>query len=71
MDAFLIAADSALRTVFARHHANRATPMWAAEIPEPAPLNETEKAEASALMRVNHVGAVSYTHLTLPTNREV
>ncbi|MEN9619135.1 MAG: hypothetical protein RL406_1372 [Pseudomonadota bacterium] len=58
MDALLIAADSALRTVFARHHANRPTPMWAAEAPTPAPLTETEKTEAAALMRVNHVGEV-------------
>ena len=58
MDALLIAADSALRTEFARHHANRPTPMWAAEAPTPAPLTETEKTEAAALMRVNHVGEV-------------
>jgi ubiquinone biosynthesis monooxygenase Coq7 len=58
MDRLLIAADSALRTVFARHHANRPTPMWAAEVPTPAPLSESQKAEASALMRVNHVGEV-------------
>ena len=58
MDALLTAADSALRTVFARHHANRPTPMWAAEVPTPAPLTEAEKTEAAALMRVNHVGEV-------------
>ena len=58
MDALLTAADSALRTVFARHHANRPTPMWAAEMPTPAPLTEAEKTEAAALMRVNHVGEV-------------
>jgi len=58
MDALLTAADSALRTVFARHHANRPTPMWAAEVPTPAPLKDAEKREASALMRVNHVGEV-------------
>ena len=58
MDALLIAADSALRTVFAHHHANRPTPMWAAEVPTPAPLTDAEKREASALMRVNHVGEV-------------
>jgi ubiquinone biosynthesis monooxygenase Coq7 len=58
MDALLTAADSALRTVFARHHANRPTPMWAAEVPTPAPLTENQKAEAAALMRVNHVGEV-------------
>lgn len=58
MDALLIAADSALRTVFARHHANRPTPMWAAEIPTPHELNPAEKQEAATLMRVNHVGEV-------------
>ena len=58
MDAFLTAADSALRTVFARHHANRPTPMWAAEAPPTPPLTDTEKREAAALMRVNHVGEV-------------
>gem|GEM_PF-38986 len=58
MDALITAADSALRTVFARHHANRPTPMWAAEVPAPAPLTETDKREAAALMRVNHVGEV-------------
>ena len=58
MDALLIAADSALRTVFARHHANRLTPMWAAEVPTPPPLTDAEKHEAAALMRVNHVGEV-------------
>ena len=58
MDALFIAADSALRTVFARHHANRPTPTWAAEIPTPEPLTSVEKREAAALMRVNHVGEV-------------
>ncbi len=58
MDRLITAADSALRTVFAHHHANRPTPMWAAEAPTPAPLTESQKAEASALMRVNHVGEV-------------
>ena len=58
MDALLTAADSALRTVFARHHANRPTPMWETEVPAPAPLTDAEKREASALMRVNHVGEV-------------
>jgi ubiquinone biosynthesis monooxygenase Coq7 len=32
--------------------------MWAAEVPTPAPLTENQKAEAAALMRVNHVGEV-------------
>ena len=58
MDQLIIAADSALRTLFASHHANRPTPMWAGESPTPAPLTESEKATSSALMRVNHVGEV-------------
>ena len=58
MDAFFTAADSALRTVFARHHASRPTPMWAAEVPTPAQLTGDERQEAAALMRVNHVGEV-------------
>jgi ubiquinone biosynthesis monooxygenase Coq7 len=74
MDRLLTAADSALRTVFARHHANRPTPMWAAEVPTPAPLTEIEKAEASALMRVNHVGEVCaqalYTAQALATKND-
>jgi ubiquinone biosynthesis monooxygenase Coq7 len=74
MDALLTAADSALRTVFARHHANRPTPMWAAEIPANAELSATEKMAASALMRVNHVGEVCaqalYTAQALATQDE-
>ncbi len=74
MDRLLTAADSALRTVFARHHANRPTPMWAAEVPTPAPLTESQKAEAAALMRVNHVGEVCaqalYTAQALATRDE-
>jgi 3-demethoxyubiquinol 3-hydroxylase len=74
MDRLLTAADSALRTVFARHHANRPTPMWAAEVPTPAPLTESQKAEAAALMRVNHVGEVCaqalYTAQALATRNE-
>ena len=72
MDHFLTAADSALRTLFARHHANRPTPMWAGESPTPAPLTDAEKTTASALMRVNHVGEVCaqalYTAQALATN---
>ena len=58
MDTLLTAADSALRTVFARHHAKRPTPMWAAVIPAHHELNASEKQESAALMRVNHVGEV-------------
>ncbi len=74
MDRLLTAADSALRTLFARHHANRPTPMWAAEVPTPAPLTESQKAKAAALMRVNHVGEVCaqalYTAQALATHNE-
>jgi ubiquinone biosynthesis monooxygenase Coq7 len=54
MDALLIAADSALRTVFAHHHANRLNPSHAIT----TAMTEAEKLEAAALMRVNHVGEV-------------
>jgi ubiquinone biosynthesis monooxygenase Coq7 len=48
--------------------------MWAAEMPAPVPLTDTEKAEASALMRVNHVGEVCaqalYTAQALATKND-
>ncbi|MCB8745684.1 2-polyprenyl-3-methyl-6-methoxy-1,4-benzoquinone monooxygenase [Rhodoferax sp. U2-2l] len=55
IDRFLIAADSALRTVFASHAAAQACPTLPGEVTE---LSESEKKEAGALMRVNHVGEV-------------
>jgi ubiquinone biosynthesis monooxygenase Coq7 len=71
MDTLLTTADRALRTVFAHHHAGRASP--ASEIVN-APLSEAEKREASALMRVNHVGEVCaqalYTAQALATKSE-
>jgi len=71
LDTILTIADSALRTVFAHHHASRAYP--ASEIAG-ASLNDTEKREASALMRVNHVGEVCaqalYTAQALATKDE-
>lgn len=55
IDPVLTAADAALRTLFARPHATRATP-----VPSQAPgeMSEAERREAGALMRVNHVGEV-------------
>ncbi|NPC57987.1 2-polyprenyl-3-methyl-6-methoxy-1,4-benzoquinone monooxygenase [Caenimonas soli] len=55
MDRFLGAADSALRTLFAKHRPVRPCPI--------VPGDEThlaagERREAAALMRVNHVGEV-------------
>jgi len=55
IDAVLTAADSALRTLFARPHASRPTPP---PIEAPKELNEAERRNAGALMRVNHVGEI-------------
>ncbi|MBL8386804.1 MAG: 2-polyprenyl-3-methyl-6-methoxy-1,4-benzoquinone monooxygenase [Hydrogenophaga sp.] len=57
MDSFLIAADSALRTLFARPRSTRA-PASTSETTSPPPLSEAEKQLSGALMRVNHVGEV-------------
>jgi ubiquinone biosynthesis monooxygenase Coq7 len=54
-DSMLIAADAALRTLFAKPHANRPLPLPNAL---PDTLSDTERKEAGALMRVNHVGEV-------------
>lgn len=55
MDRVLIEFDRALRTVFAPAATERPVP--GGELPE-ATLDAHEKAEAAALMRVNHVGEV-------------
>jgi len=71
MDTLLTIFDRALCTVFAHHHASRANP--ASEIAG-ASLNDAEKREVSALMRVNHVGEVCaqalYTAQALATKDE-
>jgi ubiquinone biosynthesis monooxygenase Coq7 len=54
-DALILAADSALRTLWAEPRASRATPM-ATEAG--TALTDSEKRESAALMRVNHVGEV-------------
>ena len=54
-DALILAADSALRTLWAEPRASRPTPMAPAAELE---LTDTERREAGALMRVNHVGEV-------------
>lgn len=60
VDATLVAADCALRTLFAPPRASRACPD--AAVPEGtdpgASLTTEEKALAGALMRVNHVGEI-------------
>jgi ubiquinone biosynthesis monooxygenase Coq7 len=56
MDTLLYAADSALRTLFARPRASR----MCATLPEhaTAPLSDQDRQLSGALMRVNHVGEV-------------
>ena len=55
MDSLLNAADSALRTLFARPHAAHACPT----LPDqPTQLDAVESRASAALMRVNHVGEV-------------
>ena len=55
MDHLIIAADAALRTLFAKPRAARACPT----LPEmDSDLSAAEKAQSGALMRVNHVGEV-------------
>ncbi len=55
MDRFLGAADSALRTLFAKPHAARPCPVVPADETR---LPERDARQAAALMRVNHVGEV-------------
>jgi len=55
LDPVLAAADTALRTLFARPHATRPLP---AAVQAPGEMNEAQRREAGALMRVNHVGEV-------------
>jgi ubiquinone biosynthesis monooxygenase Coq7 len=55
LDSLITAFDNSLRTVFAPARSARVNP--AADLTE-AVLNEAEKREAEALMRVNHVGEV-------------
>jgi 3-demethoxyubiquinol 3-hydroxylase len=75
MDALLIAADTALRTLFATPHATLPCPAPYAAGTEAAPeMSAAQKAESAALMRVNHVGEVCaqalYTAQALATKNE-
>ena len=56
-DTLILAADSALRTLFATPKAARPTPQGPSGL-APADLTEAEKSLSGALMRVNHVGEV-------------
>lgn len=55
MDSLLNAADSALRTLFAKPHAAHACPTLAEQTTQ---LDASENRSSAALMRVNHVGEV-------------
>lgn len=55
IDAFLSAADGALRTLFASPRALRACPTVPADDTD---LSPADKRKAAALMRINHVGEV-------------
>ena len=55
IDAFLMTADTALRTLFATPYAAHACPTLPDQLTE---LSVSEKAHAGGLMRVNHVGEV-------------
>lgn len=55
IDECLVVVDNGLRTVFARHHASRPYPAHGVNT---VVLNDAERKEAGALMRVNHVGEV-------------
>ena len=71
MDKLIIAADAALRTLFATPRAARACPTLPQQGTE---LSAAENAQAGALMRVNHVGEVCaqalYTAQALVTGNE-
>jgi 3-demethoxyubiquinol 3-hydroxylase len=55
VDECLVTVDKALRTVFTKHHASRPYP---AQGINTVALNDAERSQAGALMRVNHVGEV-------------
>jgi 3-demethoxyubiquinol 3-hydroxylase len=64
--------DAALRTLFAKPHANRPYPQPTTLDEHPVALSADEKTQAGALMRVNHVGEICaqalYTAGALATN---
>ncbi|MES2948190.1 MAG: 2-polyprenyl-3-methyl-6-methoxy-1,4-benzoquinone monooxygenase [Pseudomonadota bacterium] len=72
MDSLLNAADSALRTLFAKPHAAHACPTLAEQATQ---LDASESRSSAALMRVNHVGEVCaqalYTAQALSTRNPV
>ena len=59
LEPLLIAADRALRAVFASPQPGRPTPAPKSGSSPAAPLSAEQKREAAALMRVNHTGEVA------------
>lgn len=57
-DSLLMAADAALRTLFAKSHAKQACPTVNATQENPATMSSADRQLAGALMRVNHTGEV-------------
>jgi 3-demethoxyubiquinol 3-hydroxylase len=55
---FISTVDAALRTLFAKPRASRPCPQPTTLEERPVALDAAEKAQAGALMRVNHVGEV-------------
>jgi ubiquinone biosynthesis monooxygenase Coq7 len=55
VDSLLQAADNALRALFAPAAAGRPPP----DLPEPSPLEETDRRHVAGLMRVNHAGEIA------------
>jgi 3-demethoxyubiquinol 3-hydroxylase len=58
MDTLISTLDRSLRTLFAKPHACRPYPQPTTQEEHPVALTAAEKAQAGALMRVNHVGEV-------------
>lgn len=58
IEPWLVATDSALRTLFAPARADRRCPTVPAASTQAPPLSEADQQLAGALMRVNHVGEV-------------
>jgi ubiquinone biosynthesis monooxygenase Coq7 len=58
VEPWLVATDSALRTLFAPARAGRRCPTVPAASTQAPPLSEVDQQLAGALMRVNHVGEV-------------
>ncbi|HTY93983.1 MAG TPA: 2-polyprenyl-3-methyl-6-methoxy-1,4-benzoquinone monooxygenase [Steroidobacteraceae bacterium] len=59
LDPFIAAADRALRALAAPAHASRPCPPAGSAAATPTPLDDAQRRESAALMRVNHAGEVA------------